>query len=147
MAYQEITSTSEFRGEESKENKNKTGLNQGQDESRGHLGKVQYSSADFEQTTTIMNLEGNMSQSSLIQQGKDSIEKSVVKIFEQDENFGKAQGLSTSDLISSKPESKGSGIRDHEHINLNTDGEERGMHALSKIADHEKQLMELQEQV
>ena len=156
MVYQEMTSLSEITSENSRDTKNKTGLicvlndshpNRRQDENHGHLGKVLYSSADLEQSTAVMNFEENMSQSSFTHRGKESLEESALKIFQRDENVGEAQvqEFSTRDPTLPKSEVKGFTILDHEHTTLNTDGEERGMHA--KIADHEKQLMELQEQV
>ena len=50
------------------------------------------------------------------------------------------------DLMPSDPDVENLENSSVEHGNINTE-ENRGLHALSKIAEHEKQLMELQEQV
>ena len=50
------------------------------------------------------------------------------------------------DLMPSDPDVENPGNSSVEHGSINTE-ENRGLHALSKIAEHEKQLMELQEQV
>ena len=153
MIYQEITSISESRTEgEASCQYAQDGLQQSQHqvEDPRQLTKTNLSSTDLQQQAVDVNVGGNFLQSRCSHESTKSLDTSAVKFSEQlNESIDKIQSREVSNgaLISSNSEVKGSTIPGYQGASAHADEKAAEMHTLSKIAEHEMQLMELQEQV